>query len=182
MTERPHTMLRRTLPIDFIEVAMPEPERAGCAACDSARARLDAAIAAAGPILDQIEIDIAVREILVRTRAEAKLLRLRASPTIRIHGKEIAPEHGEGEKRAWHWRGQALDLPPANMIVEAILAAAADPVSLPTAPYALPSYLGRFLADQTASKRPRVHLGVDDDNEDIAGADAVPARKERKSA
>lgn len=150
----------RVLLVDFIEVAMPTAARPGCSACDTARSRLDAAIAAVRPVLDEIGVEVQVRDLRVATEAEARLLRLTASPTIRIGGVEVAPEHGEGEARVWRWRGDEHALPPKAMLLEALLAAAAKPEATPRAEYEVPAYLRRFLGEAQPAKRLHVHVAV----------------------
>jgi len=151
----------QSLVVDFIEVAMPVDARAGCSACDSARARLESAVEAVQPLLEEIGVAIKIRDLRVRTMAEAELLRLPASPTIRVGSVEVAPEHRDGETRIWHWRGGEHALPPKGMLVEALLSAAARP-GPPREHHRLSPYLNRFLVSGEPKQRLHVHVGVRD--------------------
>jgi hypothetical protein len=139
--------------IDYIEVDMTRAERRACSACDDARGRLDAALEAVAPVLREVGLRPRVRSLKVTTAAEAELLRLRGSPTIRIGGREIVPEHGDpaGEARAWTWRGRHHDLPPKAMSTEALLALAGTAQTDLRGAYVLPDYLRRFVDASAAA-------------------------------
>lgn len=144
----------KVLAIDFLEVDMPS-ESPGCAACDGVRARLDSALEVVSPLLAQLGTTVELRAARVRTEADARALRLTASPTIRIGGVEAAPEHrGTGEERVWTWRGEAHSTPPQAMLIDALLRGYTGSTSdgAPSAGAAqasgnapLPAYLAQFL-------------------------------------
>jgi len=135
------------LEVDYIEVDMPKPARASCAGCDDARATLDRAIAQVEPVLRELGSRIEVRELKVRTGAEAELLRLRASPTIRVGGLDLRPEHrgDDGEERIWLWRGREYRVPPPGLFTEALMMASTS--SVESGAYQVPAYLRRFLGE-----------------------------------
>lgn len=137
------------LEIDYIEVDMPQAARKSCASCDNARARLEEAIDRMASSLREIGTRVEVRELKVRTRVEAELLQVRGSPTIRIAGLDFHPEHRgtDGEERVWHWRGGEYSLPPAGMFAEALMAARG--AMLQSASYEVPTYLRRYLTEQS---------------------------------
>jgi hypothetical protein len=113
-----------TLEIQFLSVEMDSATGTkGCSSCDTARSRLDAAIDAVGPALDAVGVRVAVSEQFVETEREVRALRLTGSPTIRVGGVELKPEHrGVGEDgRVWSWNGEKHELPPQAMLVDAIL-------------------------------------------------------------
>jgi hypothetical protein len=150
----------KVVDVEFLEVDM-SPERAsGCGACDSARGRLRAAIETAEPVLEELGVQVRIRDVLVETEEQARILAFKASPTIKVGGIELVPEHrapeGDqaaegGEDRAWLWRGEEHALPPKAMILDAILRAYAvldGEVHEPAASagrYEVPPYVRRFL-------------------------------------
>ena len=142
-----------TVEIDYIEVDMPRPERSGCSACDDVRTRLDAALGTVEQVLRAIGLRVKVRSLEVTTAAEAELLRLRGSPTVRIGGREIAPVHRgpAGEERVWHWRGEEHALPPEAMFTEALLDLANAREARQWNAYVLPDYIRRYVAAERAA-------------------------------
>ncbi len=159
MATAPESNLQ-SVEIDYIEVDMPSAARAGCSACDDARARLDKAVALVSPVLETLGIRPAVRHLKVRSAREAELLRLWGSPTIRIGFADLHPEHRDpqdahpeagGEERVWVWRGQEHNQPPVEMLTEALLRMAAEPAEQHPGAYQLPPYLKRFISEPEAS-------------------------------
>jgi hypothetical protein len=152
----------RILDVQFLEVDMNSEGTAGCGACDSARSRLRSALWTAEPVLEELGVEVRVRDVLVETEEQARSLAFRASPTIRVGGIELVPEHRapegipggaeDGEDRSWLWQGEEHALPPRAMLLDAILQAYAAPegeahqTSAFTGSYEVPAYVRRFLA------------------------------------
>lgn len=144
------------LDVAYLEVDMSSEGTSGCSACESAKTRLRAALELAEPVLEELGVEVRVREELVRTEERARELKFKASPTIRVGDVELVPGHraanGEaasqdGEDRAWAWRGEEHALPPKAMILDAVLRAYArdGEESVPTPEYEMPGYVARFL-------------------------------------
>jgi hypothetical protein len=105
-----------------------------CTRCRGTDEHLQEAISAVSPIADIAEVELSVRKTLVESEAQARVLGLISSPTIRINGRDIAPELRESrcascesrscsgvECRVWLFRGREYTEAPTAMIVDAIL-------------------------------------------------------------
>lgn len=106
----------KVLDVAFLEVDVSSEGTSACGVCDNAnaRTRLRAALGTVEPALQELGVEARIRQVLVRTEDEARALKLRASPTIRVGRVDLVPEPpvpkgGEGaedgENRAWVWRG-----------------------------------------------------------------------------
>jgi hypothetical protein len=144
-----------TLEVQFLGVEMSAATGTkSCSSCDTARSRLDAAIDAVRPVLDAVGVSVAVSELFVETELEARALRLTGSPTIRVGGVELKPEHrGRGEDgRVWTWNGEEHPLPPQAMLVDAILRGYAlqrDNAGIGALQF--PPYMGQYLKPEKRS-------------------------------
>lgn len=143
------------LEVEFLSVEMSAATgTTSCSSCDTARSRLDAAIDAIRPVLDAVGVSVAVSERSVETEREARALRLTGSPTIRVGGVEVKPEHrGMGEDgRVWSWNGEEHALPPRAMLVDAILRGYAFQRGSGTInALEVPPYIGQYLKPERPS-------------------------------
>lgn len=145
---------RRTLDVELLALDL-----ATCDRCVGTKATLEAALAATAEALRASGVDVAVRTTVVRTLEQAEALGFVASPTIRVDGRDIALQTKESpcgcgdaagtctDCRVWIYRGREHTVAPEEMIVEAILAAAASPAPTPaSAPAPVPENIRRYLA------------------------------------
>ena len=156
MTTMDAALARRTVSVDFLFL-----DQSSCRRCSGTEASIDAALAAIGPVLEPTGARVELRRIHVRSVAQARATGLISSPTIRVNGRDIAPELRESECgagacncgpsascRVWHYRGHDHDAAPVGLIVDAVLAelyGGAVPAEQPHAPYELPEKLERAL-------------------------------------
>jgi Domain of unknown function (DUF2703) len=136
-----------------------------CTRCRGTDANLDAALAAVGGVLDATGVETIVRKTLVASAAQAAMLGLVSSPTIRVNGKDIALEFRESscdscaeacgcggtiDCRVWVWQGEEHTAAPVRMIVDAILrevyGGRARPAVAPAPLAAVPDNLARYFA------------------------------------
>ncbi len=139
-----------------------------CTRCQGTQASLRTALAVAQPLLDALGLTAAVRSTRVTSVAQAQQLGLVSSPTIRLNGRDIAPEVQEsacgpcselcGEAtvcRVWTYQGQEFTEPPVGLILAAIVRELATNVAaaaLPGAPTAaVPENLQRFFTGAAES-------------------------------
>jgi hypothetical protein len=143
------------LEVQFLGVEMSHSRGTnGCASCDTARSRLDAALETVRPALDAVGVSVEVSERFVETEREARALRLTGSPTIRVGGVELKPEHrGKDEDgRVWTWNGEEHPLPPPAMLVDAILRGyALLRGSGGIGAFEVPAYMRQFLRPEKSS-------------------------------
>jgi hypothetical protein len=140
-----------------------------CGPCTRTAANLDAGIASVAAVLQEAGAAVRVEKHVVRSAADAERLRFTTSPTIRVNGRDIAPDVREGacgdcgcgadcgcgggaNCRVWEWQGQVYLEAPKALVVDALLRAYADtgrpaPVA---APFQLPENLRGFFAGVTA--------------------------------
>jgi hypothetical protein len=140
----------------FLGVEMDSATRTkGCSSCETALSRLDDAIDTIRPALAAAGVCVAVSEQFVETEREARALRLAGSPTIRVGGVELRPEHrGTGEDgRVWFWNGEEYALPPQGMLVDGILRGYAMPrVNGGIGGLEVPPYIRKFLKPENAGE------------------------------
>lgn len=113
-----------------------------CTRCTESRSSLDAALALAEPVLEAAGIDVRVHERLIETEEEAAAHRFAVSPTIRVAGRDIAPDIHESHCdacadlcgcengtscREWHYHGEMHKEAPVGLIIEALMHAAFKP-------------------------------------------------------
>jgi hypothetical protein len=120
---------RATLEVEFLYLDLTT-----CTRCQGAQASLTTALAAVQPVLDALGQTAAVRSTWVTSADQAQQLGLVTSPTIRINGRDIAPELEESACgpcselggaatacRVWSYQGQEHTEPPVGLIIAAIV-------------------------------------------------------------
>lgn len=106
----------------FLEVDMSDRGANSCGACDIAKSRLNAALELARPILGEAGYDIRVNHITVRSEEQARELNFVGSPTLRVAGSEVVPQHvPNSENRLWLWGGREFSEPPVGLFLDLIL-------------------------------------------------------------
>jgi hypothetical protein len=137
-----------------------------CGPCTRTADNLDAGIASVAAVLQEAGAAVRVEKHVVRSAADAERLRFTASPTIRVNGRDIAPDIREGacgdcgaacgcgggvNCRVWEWQGQVYQEAPKALVVDALLRAYADPGRPPPAavPFQIPENLRGFFAGVT---------------------------------
>ena len=169
---------RRTLEVEFLALDLETCDR-----CSGTKGSLEAALEKTADRLREIGVDVAVRTTVVRSLEQAEALGFASSPTIRVDGRDIALERKESpcgcgdaagtrtDCRVWVYRGREYTVAPEEMIVEAILAAAAGPApTSATTPARVPENIRRYLtaragvtsdccAPPSRASKPRVAKG-----------------------
>ncbi len=126
----------RRLSIEFLYL-----DRSRCTRCQATDTVLDDAVAEVAADLRAASVVTDVRKVHVQTEEQARQLGLVSSPTIRINGRDIAPDIIESACascscgceeagvacRVWPYQGKDYDAPPKALIVESIRRAIADP-------------------------------------------------------
>lgn len=133
-----------------------------CERCQGTENNLEDAVREVAGVLEAAGFDIVLNKINVTTKELAIQHKFLSSPTIRIHGKDIAMEFKESacrecgelcgddvECRVWIYEGQEYNEPPKALIINAILkevygGGAAEKAA--SAPYELPKNLEVFFA------------------------------------
>mgnify|MGYP000309576811 CR=1 FL=1 len=142
---------RRTLDVEFLYL-----DRTACARCRGTEQALRTAVEEAGRILGPFGVDVRLRMTHVRTAEQARALGFVSSPTVRLNGRDAAPEVRENSCsegcgiscRVWTWQGKEHEVPPVPLLLDLILREAGGrPESGPAAPEPvaeLPENLKRF--------------------------------------
>lgn len=146
-------MKRKQLDVLFLEVDMASSKKHSCEACDVATQQLAKALDVVAPLLRDVNVDVRLNKILVTTEDQAQQLRFRGSPTLRVGGFEVFPEHVTGsEDRKWRWGAREHATPPVGLFVDAILRgwAGADQEG-GEATYAVPPYLASNLSKKDSA-------------------------------
>jgi hypothetical protein len=120
---------RRRIDIEFLYLDL-----TACTRCRGTDEHLQEAMSAVSKIADTAGIEMSLRKTLVESEEQALALGLISSPTIRVNGRDIAPELRESRCascesrscdgvacRVWLFRGKEYTEAPTAMIVEAIL-------------------------------------------------------------
>lgn len=157
----------RRLTIDFLYL-----DRSRCTRCQATDTVLDDALAELAGDLRAASVVAEVRKIHVKTAEQARELGFVTSPTIRINGRDIAPDiiesacascscgcEEEGVAcRTWSYQGREYDAPPRALIVDSIRRAIADPdrwaAETITPLRDAPENLKRFFAAQRGTPAP----------------------------
>jgi hypothetical protein len=107
-----------------------------CTRCVGSLASIEAAVAALRPVLEATGARVTVSQRIVESEEEARRLRFVSSPTIRVNGRDIAPEvletpcqsctdlcgcAGGTSCRVWRYQGGEYQEAPAGLIMEAVL-------------------------------------------------------------
>lgn len=113
----------KTLTIQLLQIEMPENRNSSCTVCSGVNQKLDQAILALKPLLDELNVEIKKEIITIRTAQEARTHRITSSPTIRTGHFDLFPEHPhpESEQRIWTWKGNRYPEPTREILIEAIL-------------------------------------------------------------
>lgn len=148
--------------IDFLYVDLEV-----CTRCVGTDANLDAALAEVSHLLETAGGEVTVGKTLVASEEQARALGFVSSPTIRVNGRDIAPERRESrcesceslagngtiDCRLWIFGGREYTEAPKAMIVDAILRAvygrtepAVGAAPEPVAVAEVPENLRRFFA------------------------------------
>jgi hypothetical protein len=157
----PSPDLRRTVAIDFLFLDL-----STCKRCRGTGANIEAALAAVERVLRATGAEVELRRIHVQSVEQARELRFVSSPTIRVNGRDIAPESLDSECgagacgcgpgascRVWRYRGREYGEAPVALIVDAILSelyAGAQHAPSLAPVYELPDNLVRVLAAEDA--------------------------------
>jgi hypothetical protein len=160
-TAPPPTDVRRTVAIDFLFL-----DASTCERCQGTGANLDTALTAVEGVLQATGAEAEVRRIHVRSIEQARELRFVSSPTIRVNGRDIAPEMLQSECgadgcgcgpstscRLWSYRGRQYPVAPVGLIVDAVLSelyGGTMRTDSPAASYELPGNFARVLAAKDA--------------------------------
>ncbi|HET6370551.1 MAG TPA: DUF2703 domain-containing protein [Nitrospiria bacterium] len=148
---------RRRIDIEFLYVDLTV-----CTRCRGTDEHLQEAMSAVSNIADAAGVEISLRKTLVKSEEQAMAVGLVISPTIRVNGRDIAPELRESRCascesrscdgvacRVWLFRGKEYTEAPTAMIVEAILREIYRDTPAQAAverPRGLPENLRRFFA------------------------------------
>jgi hypothetical protein len=138
-----------------------------CTRCRGTDRSLEAALTAAGDVLNAAGVEVEVRKVHIRSAAEARAWRFVSSPTIRINDVDIAFELRESscgseacvdgcgdhvDCRVWVFGGREYTEPPVELIVDAILRQVYGPTAqVEDRPYELPHNLQRFFSGESAA-------------------------------
>lgn len=143
----------RVLTVDFLFL-----DRHSCDRCAETEEGLETAVDRVADLLADLGIGLHIRKTKVETSADAYRTGLQISPTIRIDGRDIQPEFeattcesctdiadccDEDEEaidcRSWSYRGRTFEVPPVEMVIEAILRHAVGTLSPGAGPVGQPS-------------------------------------------
>jgi len=158
----PLSEVRRTVAIDFLFLDL-----SACVRCSGSDANIETALAAVDGVMRATGTRVALRRIQVRSVEQAGELRFVSSPTIRVNGRDIAPERVESECgadacgcgpgvscRLWRYRGRDYTEAPVGLIVEAVLSelfAGTPRADSAAERYVLPDNLAQLLATSDAA-------------------------------
>jgi len=153
---------RRRIEIDFLYLDL-----SSCTRCVGADASLDAAIADVSTVLKAAGFDVVVNKVNITSKELAIKHQLMSSPTIRVNGRDIAPDVKESpcescgdlcgstvDCRVWTHDGQEHTVPPKELIVNAILRevySGAPRQAQDAGGYRLPRNLETFFSDSHMS-------------------------------
>lgn len=136
---------RRILRVELLAVDLQT-----CARCVPTGRRLEEALRILEPVAGALRIELEYSAKVVISREEALMRALRASPTIRLNGRDIDPEVAEsacescgkiaGGKiaggasincREWRYRGEVYSAAPLPLLLEALMRAMLNLDALP---------------------------------------------------
>jgi hypothetical protein len=139
-------MKRKQVDVILLEVDMARSAQQSCAACDVAKQQLTRALNVVEPLFNDVSADVRLNNMLVSTEEQARQLRFRGSPTLRVGDVEVVPTHVPGsEERKWQWGNQEHSVPPVGLFVDAILRGWAGTERTVDEPYTIPDYLASYL-------------------------------------
>lgn len=128
-------MEKTTKSLKTIDLAFLYLDLTLCDRCRGTDANLDEALSEIAGILRGAAVEVSLGKIQVRSEAKAERLGLVSSPTIRINGRDIAPEFRESrcgacetvsgmkgiDCRTWLFQGKEYTVAPKDLIIDAIL-------------------------------------------------------------
>ncbi len=133
-----------------------------CARCQGTEKNLDEAVREVSGVLRSAGYEVTVNKVNIASKELAEEYRFLSSPTIRVNGKDIAPEVKEncctdcgdlcGDKvdcRVWSFNGVDYTEPPKALLVNAILKEVYSDekdTKTDTREYSLPHNLAVFFA------------------------------------
>jgi hypothetical protein len=146
-------MKRKQVDVILIEVDMAGTAKQSCEACDVAKRQLNKALEVVAPLLSDVSVDVRLNNVLVSTEEQARQLRFRGSPTLRVGDVEVVPAHvPDSEDRKWQWGNQEHTVPPVGLFVDAILRGWAGNEQEPVEEsYTIPSYLASYLTKKESA-------------------------------
>lgn len=149
--------VRRSVSVDFLFL-----DASTCGRCSGSGANVETALDAIEGVLRATGIGVELRRTDVTSAEQARKLEFVSSPTIRVNGRDIAPEPLESECgddgcgcgtgascRLWRYGGRSYGEAPVGLIVDAVLSEiyADGPRAEPPAPaHELPDNLARVFA------------------------------------
>jgi hypothetical protein len=152
----------RRIAIDLLSLDL-----GACDRCRAADARLAVALVRASALLRAEGFAVEARKVRVASEAQVRALRFVSSPTVRVNGRDIAPEvredafaacgavSGQGAIgcREWVFDGVPYADATVALLVDAILRTALDgaPPAETTPPAEVPETPARFTAGKSAS-------------------------------
>lgn len=137
---------------------------ATCGRCTGTDRNMEQAMSVIASAMQKAEVDVEVRRVVVSSADQARALRFKSSPTLRVNGRDIPVEFRESacgdcaaicksadgvDCRVWVWRGKEYTEAPTPLIIDAVFRAYSDawmPVPVDEAPFVLPQNLDRFFA------------------------------------
>jgi hypothetical protein len=154
----------RTVTVDLLYL-----DRESCSRCRDPAGARETAVDRVADLLADLEVAVEVRSVQVDTVAAARRTGLSVSPTVRVDGRDVQPDHeanpcgdctdlGDGTEsvdcRLWRYRGETHESAPVDMLVEAVLRAAVGSAHSPTRRRRetggdVPADLRRFFGDET---------------------------------
>jgi hypothetical protein len=153
----PPSEVRRMVAIDFLFLDL-----STCGRCLGSGANLETALDALEGVLRATGARVELRKVHVRSVERARELRFVSSPTIRVNGRDIAPELRESECgadacgcgpgatcRVWRYAGRDYTEAPVGLIVDAVLSELYGDdrrTDSPAPEYELPENLARVFA------------------------------------
>ncbi len=172
--ERQAATARRTLDIELLALDL-----STCGRCTRTDANLEDAVATVAHVLREADVDVRVRKTVVTSAEQAEALRFASSPTIRINGRDIAPQMRESncgdcgelcggaagggagggaascsvDCRVWVWQGREFTEAPKAMIIDAMLRefSRIDQPAPHQEPFTLPENLRRFFSARSSA-------------------------------
>jgi hypothetical protein len=157
----PSSEVRRTVAIDFLFLDL-----STCGRCSGTGANIETALTAVEGVLRATGARVELRRIHVRSIEQARELEFVSSPTIRVNGRDVAPEMLESECgadscscapgascRLWSYGGREYTEAPVGLIVDAVLSelyGGERRADSPAAAYELPDNLVRVFAANDA--------------------------------
>jgi hypothetical protein len=146
-------MKRKQIDVILLEVDMAGAAKQSCEACDVAKRQLNKALEVVAPLLHDVSVDVRLNNVLVSTEEQARQLRFRGSPTLRVGDFEVVPVHvPDSEDRKWQWGNREHTVPPVGLFVDAILRGwAGTEQDTGNGSYTIPVYLASYLTKLDAA-------------------------------